>query len=132
MELSGRIAHYMQNPYSAETRKQEVSNQIKSLRRQANLTQREVCEIIQVTPQTYSGYENGKYEPTLETIVRLALLYDVDTDYILCAWATETDRDVSIIRNEADNVTLSYLQEEVERLKMWKEEMEKQQKTISE
>ena len=131
MELSGRIAHYMQNPYSAETRKQQVSRQIKDLRRQAGLTQREVCEIIQVTPQTYSGYENGKYEPTLETIVRLSLLYRVKADHILCIWTNEDEEAESTVENEIHNEEFRMLQEEVERLKIWKEEMEKH-KSISE
>lgn len=127
MELNGRIGAYMVDPYSAETRKQQVSQQMKELRKRANLTQREVCEIIRVTPQTYSGYEKGKYEPTLETIVRLALLYEVSTDHILCAWVNEDEEAASAAANEMWNEQLHSLSEEVERLKFQMAELKAHQ-----
>ena len=122
MQITDKISLYMKNPYGAEARKKIVSQKLKELRNKAGLTQKEVCEIIDVTPQTYSGYEKGKYEPTMETIVRLAILYNVSTDHILCNWIDEDEESASIIKNETDNGALQQLQEDVERLKQQMED----------
>lgn len=50
---------------------------------QAKLSQRDLCEIIGIAVTTYSGYEQGKHEPSLETICRLADLYGISSDFIL-------------------------------------------------
>ena len=60
-QLSGKISKYMENPHSLESRKIEVSNQLQYLRKEAGLTQKEVCDIVEVTPQSYSGYETVSY-----------------------------------------------------------------------
>lgn len=125
MELTGKIGYYMENPHSADERKKEVSQQIKAIRKKAGLTQKEVCEIIKVTPQTYSGYETGKYEPTMETIVRLSILYDVSTDHLLCNWIDTDDEGKSYTNNETDNEQIEYLKVEIELMKEEMIEMKK-------
>lgn len=116
-QLSGKISKYMENPHSLESRKIEVGNQLQYLRKKAGLTQKEVCDIVEVTPQSYSGYEKGKYEPSLETICRLAMLYNVTTDHILCNWIDETDEAESNLKNEAENDRFNTLEAEVQMLK---------------
>lgn len=116
-QLSGKISKYMENPHSLESRKIEVGNQLQYLRKKAGLTQKEVCDIVEVTPQSYSGYEKGKYEPSLETICRLAMLYNVTTDHILCNWIDEIDEAESNLRNEAENDRFNTLEAEVQMLK---------------
>lgn len=116
-QLSGKISKYMENPHSLESRKIEVGNQLQYLRKKAGLTQKEVCDIVEVTPQSYSGYEKGKYEPSLETICRLAMLYNVTTDHILCNWIDEIDEAESDLKNEAGNDRFYTLEAEVQVLK---------------
>lgn len=116
-QLSGKISKYMENPHSLESRKIEVGNQLQYLRKKAGLTQKEVCDIVEVTPQSYSGYEKGKYEPSLETICRLAMLYNVTTDHILCNWIDEIDEAESNLKNEAENDRFNTLEAEVQMLK---------------
>ena len=116
-QLSGKISKYMENPHSLESRKIEVGNKLQYLRKKAGLTQKEVCDIVEVTPQSYSGYEKGKYEPSLETICRLAMLYNVTTDHILCNWIDETDEAESNLKNEAENDRFNTLEAEVQMLK---------------
>ena len=112
--LSGKISKYMENPHSLESRKIEVGNQLQYLRKEAGLTQKEVCDIVEVTPQSYSGYEKGKYEPSLETICRLAMLYEVTTDHILCNWIDEVEEGASWAKNEMDNQRIADLEAEVQ------------------
>lgn len=116
-ELSGKISKYMENPHSLESRKIEVGRQLQALRKKAGLTQREVCDIVEVTPQSYSGYEKGKYEPSLETVCRLAMLYGVTTDHILCNWVDELDEAESYLNNEEDNQRLETLEADVQYIK---------------
>lgn len=116
-QLSGKISLYMENPHSLESRKIEVGNQLQYLRKKAGLTQKEVCDIVEVTPQSYSGYEKGKYEPSLETICRLAMLYNVTTDHILCNWIDENGEIESQVKNEFENERFDSLEAEVQMLK---------------
>lgn len=43
--------------------------------------QMETIEIIDVQQGTYSRWENGSLEPSLEAVVKLAKLFDTTTDY---------------------------------------------------
>lgn len=91
------IAHpYFSEPYTAEERKELMGSQLQTIRKYYRLTQKEVSEIIGVTAQTYSGYEKGKFEPSAETLVRLAYLYCTTIDYLVGKKSTPQDPDGDI------------------------------------
>lgn len=48
-----------------------------------HLTQRDVAKHLGIAQSSYIRYENGKSEPTLENLVKLADLFDVSVDYLL-------------------------------------------------
>ena len=52
------------------------------LRKINNLTQRQVAESLGITQPSYIRYENGKAEPSLENLVKIADLFDVSIDYL--------------------------------------------------
>lgn len=79
----GSFGHYLTTPVTDRTRTLIISERLSFLRQQAELSQRDVCEIIGVAVTTYSGYEQGKHEPSAETVCRLASLYKVSADFIL-------------------------------------------------
>lgn len=56
---------------------------LKKAREKAHLTQPQVAEKLGVTPVAYQNYEYGKREPNNATIVALAELFNVTTDYLL-------------------------------------------------
>ncbi len=56
---------------------------MKQLRKLRNLTQGEVADAIGVTRTAYTNYENGKRNPRLETLRRLAYFFDVPIPYLL-------------------------------------------------
>jgi SOS-response transcriptional repressors (RecA-mediated autopeptidases) len=58
-------------------------NRIKLLRLNHNLTQEELCKVINISQASLSGYENGKYEPDNKTLIQLAAYFDVSIDYLL-------------------------------------------------
>lgn len=80
---NGEFGEYLQSPMSQAERTAAVGRKMLICRKKAGLSQGEVCAIIGLAPQTYSGYENGKHEPTIETLVRLSFLYCVSLDFLL-------------------------------------------------
>lgn len=71
------------NLYTIDERKELIAQTIKSLRIQKNLTQTELCEILDINKQTYNNYEKGRTTPPAEIIVRLSYLYEIPTDVLL-------------------------------------------------
>lgn len=58
-------------------------DRLRELRIQNKMTQREIATYLGITQPSYIRYENGKSEPTLECLVKIADLYDVSVDYLL-------------------------------------------------
>ena len=48
-----------------------------------NMTQRQVAEALNIKQPSYIRYEKGVAEPSLESLVLLADLFDVSIDYLL-------------------------------------------------
>lgn len=59
------------------------SKRLKSLRQESGFTQQEVADKIGINRGSYSNWENGKREPTLENVVKLAKLFKTTTDFLL-------------------------------------------------
>lgn len=60
-----------------------IGDKIKELRVKSNMTQKDLAEILYVTPQAISRWENGKVEPSLATVVEIAKFFHVNTDELL-------------------------------------------------
>lgn len=56
---------------------------LKSARKKSGKTQKEVADLLGVGQSTYKNYECGLREPNGDTIVALANLFHVTTDYLL-------------------------------------------------
>lgn len=56
---------------------------IRNLREDRDLRQRQLAEVLHVSQNTYSQYENGVIELTAEKLVLLADYYKVSVDYLL-------------------------------------------------
>lgn len=52
-------------------------------RKKRGMTQQEVADKIGINRGSYSNWENGKREPTLDNIIKLANILDVTVDYLL-------------------------------------------------
>lgn len=53
------------------------------LRKKQNLTQQDIAQMLNITQRTYSGYELGQTEPTIETLCKLADFYNTSIDYLV-------------------------------------------------
>ena len=56
---------------------------IRDLREDRDLTQKELAKILNCSQQVYSNYELGQRDIPTDILIKLALFYDVSTDYIL-------------------------------------------------
>lgn len=56
---------------------------LKELRSKSGMSQSQVAERLGITRQAYNFYENEKREPDLKTVICLADLFSVSTDYLL-------------------------------------------------
>lgn len=62
---------------------QELGKRIKELRENAGLTQSQLAERVWVSKAAISNYELFERNPSLETLVNIAHVFHVSTDYLL-------------------------------------------------
>lgn len=60
-----------------------IGEAIYKQRKTRHLRQEDVANHLHVSKSTFCNYENNVHEPTLDTLVCLADLFDVSTDYLL-------------------------------------------------
>ena len=56
---------------------------LKELRLKSEMTQDELAKKINISTSTISFYESGAREPNLSTLISLAKIFNVSTDYLL-------------------------------------------------
>ncbi|MDR9866431.1 helix-turn-helix transcriptional regulator [Lactococcus cremoris] len=59
------------------------AEQLKTLRKINGLTQKELAEKLKIKQNSYRDWENGKSEPNIEMLVRIADYFDVSLDYLM-------------------------------------------------
>ena len=57
---------------------------LRQLRIQSNIKQKEIADNLGVSTVTIRQYEQGTREPNIEKILKLALLFNVSLDDLLC------------------------------------------------
>lgn len=62
---------------------QKFNEVLKGLRKESKMSQEEFAKIINVTQRTYSHYEKGDREPSIDTILKIADYYRIPTDVLL-------------------------------------------------
>lgn len=61
----------------------ELGRRLRTLRKQKNLTQKQLASLISTKNSIISFYENGERIPSPEVIVKLAAVLGVTTDFLL-------------------------------------------------
>lgn len=56
---------------------------LQELRKDRNLTQKELADFFSTTQRTISNWESGRNEPPYEILIKYAKFFNVSTDYIL-------------------------------------------------
>ena len=75
-----------------------INMKLKEFRKMKKLSQQQVADKIGINQKTYSNYENGQAEPSIEKLIKLARLFGVSVD--------------TLIGNDADIIDLTTLDED--------------------
>lgn len=91
-----------------KTKYMNIGEAIYKQRKTLHLRQEDVANHLHVSKSTFCNYENNVHEPTLDTLVCLADLFDVSTDYLL--GRTDLNCNFSILNDTIDGqITYSNL-----------------------
>ena len=82
-----------------------LRKKIKFLRNRSNKLQKEVCDFLGVSQNTYSDYELGKIIIPFDIIIKLADYYCVSIDYLL----NRSDNDIIIFSKEYYEKNKNYI-----------------------
>ena len=66
---------------------------LKELREDNDIKQQTVADYLHIRQNTYSQYESGKRQLSIDVLIKLSKFYNVSTDYIL--GLTDTKQPVS-------------------------------------
>ncbi|HIU81659.1 MAG TPA: helix-turn-helix transcriptional regulator [Candidatus Ornithoclostridium faecavium] len=59
-------------------------NRLFELRSEANLSQRAIAKLLNISQGTYNNWENSNTQPSIEQLIELSRLFKVSVDYIIC------------------------------------------------
>ncbi|EEK89226.1 Transcriptional regulator (Phage-related) protein [Bacillus cereus m1550] len=80
-----------------------IKERLKRLRKLHNLKQRDVAEYLDISESAYGYYEQGRNEPSLDSVRKLAEKYDVSVSYLL--GETDEEGNYSKTSDEYDPIT---------------------------
>ena len=61
----------------------EFCIRIKELRKEQGFTQKQLADKLQVSNSAVCDWERGRTQPDLETLTKIATLFEVSVDYLL-------------------------------------------------
>ena len=65
---------------------------ISALRREMGLSQAQLAQRLGISPSAMGMYEQGRREPSMETVVAMAGVFGVTTDYLLTGKAADREQ----------------------------------------
>lgn len=82
-----------------------MKNRIKELRQKNHMSQIRLSIELEVSQETVSAYENGKYYPSFQTLLKLSEIFNLPIDYIM-GLSDENTVTKSIRADESELLTL--------------------------
>lgn len=82
MDEKNVLAPY-EKQFDVATRKAMVAEMLCELRKAKGIQQKEIAKALDISPQTYNGYEKGRNEPPIEMLVRLSFFYNIPIDILV-------------------------------------------------
>lgn len=93
-----------------------MENRIRELRKDKKITQVQLSSALGVTQETISAYEHGSHYPSLDTLMKMADLFDASMDYIMgTSPIRERRRDEGDAYDERQETLLRYYRQLNER-----------------
>ena len=59
------------------------AERLKTVRKDCNMSQRDVYMQLNMSPNGYASYEQGRTEPNIATLKQLCAIFGVSADYLL-------------------------------------------------
>lgn len=72
---------------------------LRGIREDLDIKQKDLAERCNISTQVLSNYENGRREPDLKTVVRLAEELDVSLEYLITGHNRTRDAIIELIKN---------------------------------
>lgn len=104
-----------------------IGSNMSKLRKQFNLTQREICSVVGVNASTYKHYELGDRMVPISVLQDLAKFYKVSTNYFfenMPELSMKESIELSKYANEVSNSTQKYIAIDLKNLTKGLEELE--------
>lgn len=60
-----------------------LTDNLKTLRKEKGVTQDYICELLKVSRNCYASWEQGRTEPNVEMLIKLADIFECSVDYLL-------------------------------------------------
>lgn len=106
-----------------KARRTKIATRLKEIRTYHKLTQKNICDKLNLNQLTYSNYEKERNDVPVEILIQLADMYDISMDYITCR--TDNPKGMyidSITPNETEEnndmeARIAKLEEAIEKLK---------------
>lgn len=94
---------------------------LKSLRKEKNMLQKDLADLLKISPSTIGMYEQGRRDPDTETIKFLADYFNVSTDYLLGKTIVRNFEEITIATHRTDGYDENLPPEALEELEKFKE-----------
>lgn len=84
---------------------------LSTLRKQNGLTQKDVAKKLAMSQQAYSRYERAECQPDLQTLCKLADVFEVSVDYLLGRETAQNKNTALLNKDGVTDVALNYIKE---------------------
>lgn len=61
----------------------KFNEKLKEIRRDRGYTQKNIYQMLKVSPNCYASWEQGRTQPDIENIKKLCIILDISSDYLL-------------------------------------------------
>lgn len=69
-----------------------IGQRIAALRRERGMSQAQLAQQLKISPSAMGMYEQGRREPSMETVISIARFFEVSTDYLLTGSPADPER----------------------------------------
>lgn len=80
-----------------------LGEQLRTLRRKNNLSQNDLAQKLACSKSSISMYENNRRRPSIEILIELAKIYNIDMNSLLL-WQEEEPSSSEFSKNEIDEL----------------------------